>query len=124
MIGLKSDDKIDHQDIVWFVSFGVMIIAFLHQLVNWVMRNFFMSDEDYTREYFEELELKQRLDLRPVLDSDAVGGHDHTKQASSLLQTNPLSSLNQNQLSSHHSSSSKRGGGAGHPSQRAGSSII
>ena len=49
-----------------------MAAAIFYQIFNCVKRKLCLSDEDYVREYFMELELAERLDLTPVM-SDTIG---------------------------------------------------
>ena len=70
----------DQETMVWLVSFVIMFAAIMIQLVRCIKRSLCLSDEDYIREYFSELELSERLDLTPVPSDPSL----LSKQLSSL----------------------------------------
>ena len=73
--------------------------AVLAQVYQCVRRRLCLSSEDYVREYFTELELEQRIDLTPMLESDftaSKAGVSYGGGPSGLLASQQMNSyLNQ-----------------------------
>lgn len=48
-----------HHQIIVYISLGLVIASLLHLLKNWVVSNYYTSDEDYLEQYFRDIDNKQ-----------------------------------------------------------------
>ena len=86
-------DSLNMMAIMWTLSIVLVATAIFYQLFKCVKHRLCMSDDDYIREYFTELELAERIDLTPVFAGDKTPPRFNTRgsfMTSSLI--NPLSS--------------------------------
>ena len=79
-----------------------MVLALVIQFARCLKRKFCLSDEDYIREYFSELELSERLNLTtPVMNGSSQVQQSHHAH-SSLHMQHPSGSLEGKQSLQQH----------------------
>ena len=77
--------ELEHEELVWSISFLIMVLALLLQVTRCLKRKFCLSDEEYIREYFSELELSERLNLTtPVMIASSQAQQSHHVHSSHL----------------------------------------
>ena len=94
---VSAFNGLNQETFIWSISILMVVTAMLYRCLKCVKYQLCLSDEGYVREYFEELELSERLDLTPVMVSDKTS----IRPASALMTSSYLHAP----LSSHQSSS-------------------